>query len=307
MNVSVYGAANEEEETVRVLNHAIDTGCNFWDTADIYLNEKVLAKVLKTRRQEVFICTKFGNQRDAATGTFLGVSGKPEYVRKCCEDSLERLGVDCIDLFYQHRVDRNTPIEETVAAMAQLVKEGKVRYLGLSECSAETLRRAHKVYPIAAVQLEYSPWSLDIEENGLLEACRELGVAIVAYSPLGRGFLTGSIKTLDDLEATDFRRHSPRFSPENFANNLVLVDKIRELATQKGCTPSQFVLAWVLAQGEDFIIIPGTKRTKYLDDNGGALDVQLTKGDMDAMRAAIKGTSVLGQRYAAMHMANVNI
>jgi len=306
MNPQVYGPANDAD-SLQVLHHALDTGCTFWDTADIYANEDLLAQVLHLRRNEVFLCTKFGNQRDPVTKAYLGVNGTPEYVRKCCDDSLRRLGVSCIDLYYQHRVDRKTPIEETVRAMAELVKEGKVRYLGLSECSAETLRRACKVHPIAAVQVEYSPWTLDIETNGLLAAARELGVAIVAYSPLGRGFLTGAIKSLDDLDPSDSRRHSPRFSPDNFANNLALVDKIQQIAAKKGCLPSQFVLAWVLAQGDDFIVIPGTKRAKYLDENRGALDVSITKEDMDAMHEAINSTSVLGQRYAAVHMANLNL
>jgi len=310
MNSYAYGPASDEE-CAAVLNHAIDIGCTFWDTADVYANETLLGEVLKKRRDEVFICTKFGIVRDPHNKAFLGmdlpVCGTPEYVRMCCDESLKRLGVETIDLYYQHRVDRNTPIEETVRAMAELVKENKVRYLGLSECSAETLRRACKVHPIAAVEVEYSPWSLDVEENGLLAAARELGVAIVAYAPLGRGFLTGTIKSFDDLDPSDSRRRWPRYAPENFANNLVLVDKIKELAAKKGCSPSQFVLAWVLAQGDDFIVIPGTKHIKYLDENRGALDVTINEDDKSAMRAAITGTTVRGERYAAAQLAHVSI
>eukprot|EP00160_Parvularia_atlantis_P015182 Unigene4208_Nuclearia_a/m.12796 Unigene4208_Nuclearia_a/g.12796 ORF Unigene4208_Nuclearia_a/g.12796 Unigene4208_Nuclearia_a/m.12796 type:complete len:334 (+) Unigene4208_Nuclearia_a:33-1034(+) len=310
MGMSEFYGATDDEESLRVLHHSLDVGCTFWDTSDIYgpfKNEILLGQVLKMRRREVFLCTKFGIVRDPANPSFRAVSGKPEYVRKACEASLQRLGVDCIDLYYQHRVDKDTPIEETVGAMAELVREGKVRFLGLSECSAATLRRAHKVHPIAAVQIEYSPWSLDIEENGLLAACRELGVSIVAYSPLGRGFLTGSIKSPDDFAPDDYRRFAPRFSKENFHKNLELVDKLKELAAKKGCTVSQFVLAWVLAQGDDFIVIPGTKRMKYFDENYGALTVQLTQEDLQAVRDAVKTSNVTGERYAPAGMAIVNV
>ncbi|KAI9488406.1 pyridoxine 4-dehydrogenase [Zychaea mexicana] len=303
----VYGAADDEEST-RTLNRALELGCTFWDTADMYgvgQNERFLSETVKKNRDKVFICTKFGNVRDPETGAFLRVDGTPEYVRKACDASLKRLGIDTIDLYYQHRVDKNTPIEETVKAMAELVKEGKVRYLGLSECSAETLRRAYKVHPIAAVQIEYSPWYLGIEQNGLLNAARELGVSIVAYSPLGRGFLTGAVKSLDDLPKDDYRRQAPRFFPENFQKNLDLVKRIEELAAKKGVTPSEYVLAWVLAQGEDFFVIPGTKKVKYLEKNvnGGKLD--LTKEEEAEMRAAIEAAAPQGDRYAAHFMASV--
>jgi len=310
MGMSDFYGDVDDEESIRVLNRSIDLGINFWDTSDIYgpfKNEILLSNVLKTRRSEVFLCTKFGIVRDETTGAFKGVNSKPEYVLQCCANSLKRLGVDYIDLYYQHRVDPNTPIEETMAALVQLQKEGKIRHIGLSECSAHTLRRAYKVAPVAAVQIEYSPWTLDIEENGLLDACKELGVSIVAYSPLGRGFLTGAIKSPNDFDASDFRRHNPRFQGENFNKNLVLVDKINEIAKKKGCTNSQLVLAWVLAQGELFLTIPGTKRVKYLEENSGALGVEITKEDDQSIREVIKQIQIQGTRYDANSLKMLNI
>ncbi|KAG2223699.1 hypothetical protein INT45_007277 [Circinella minor] len=303
----VYGAANDEESR-RVLTRALELGCTFWDTADMYgvgQNERFLSEMVKKNRSKVFICSKFGIVRDQETGAHLGVCGTPEYVRKACNASLERLGIDTIDLYYQHRVDKNVPIEETVKAMAELVKEGKVRYLGLSECNADTLRRAYKIHPIAAVQIEYSPWYLGIEKNGLLAAARELGVSIIAYSPLGRGFLTGAIRSLDDLPENDNRRLAPRFSPENFQKNLDLVERIHELATKKGVTPSEYVLAWVLAQGNDFFTIPGTKKVRYLEKNINGGQLELTKEEEAEMRAAIDAAAPQGDRYAPQFMTSV--
>jgi aryl-alcohol dehydrogenase-like predicted oxidoreductase len=302
-----YGTTLSESDSLAVLNEAIDNGVNFIDTADMYgngKNEELLAKLLKQRRNDVFLCTKFGNVR-SEKGEFLGVNGKPEYVRKACEDSLHRLGVETIDLYYQHRVDRNTPIEETVGEMAKLVQEGKVRYLGLSECSAETLRRAHKVHPIAALQVEYSPWTTDIERNGLLEACRDLNVAIIAYSPLGRGFLTGRYKKVEDFEEGDYRRHNPRFQGENFKKNYELVEKLTEMAKQKGITAGQLTLAWVLAQGDDFIPIPGTKSIKYLRENNASASVELSEKDLQQIREIINSIEIQGDRYASMETVNV--
>ncbi|KAI9202309.1 aldo/keto reductase [Polychytrium aggregatum] len=309
MGMSEFYGASNDEESIAVLNRAIDLGATFWDTADIYGygdNERLLAKVLATRRDSVFLCTKFGIVRDRTDPTVRGFSGTPEYVRKACEASLERLQVQTIDLYYLHRADPNIPIEVTVAAMAELVKEGKVRYLGLSEVSGDTLRRAYAVHPIAAVQVEYSPWTLDIETNGLLDACRELGVTIVAYSPLGRGFLTGQYQSLDDFAADDYRRFSPRFAGDNFQKNLDLVRKFEEIAKAKGVSTSQFVLAWVVAQGEDFITIPGTKRVKYLEENMGAANVEITAEDKAAVRQILDSFEVSGDRYPTNMMAALN-
>ncbi|KAI8814499.1 auxin-induced protein PCNT115 [Cladochytrium replicatum] len=297
------------EEGVQVLNRTLDLGCNFIDTADAYgigANEELLAKVLKERRDEIFLCTKFSIVRSATDPNVRGIRGDREYVRSACEASLKRLGIDCIDLYYQHRVDPNTPIEVTVAAMAELVKEGKVKYIGLSEASAETIRRAHAVHPITAYQVEYSPWTLDIETDDRLKVCRELGIAIVAYSPLGRGFLTGAIKSLDDLAPDDWRRTTPRFQGENFEKNLELVEALKALAQKKGVTPSQLCLAWVLAQGEDFFVIPGTKRITYLEENVKALDVKLTSEELAEIRSVISKIPVNGLRYSAPMMAYVN-
>ncbi|KAJ2414529.1 hypothetical protein H4218_005744 [Coemansia sp. IMI 209128] len=308
MGMSSFYGPVDDAESLKVLNHAIDMGCTFWDTADLYgagHNERLLGQVLKTRRDEVFLCTKFGVAHTEAGPDFVGnfdklVTGynsKPDYVRSQVEKSLGRLGIDQIDLYYQHRVDPNTPIEETVGAMAGLVKEGKVRYIGLSECSADELRRAYKIHPIAAVEIEYSPWSTHIETSGLLDACRELGVTVVAYSPLGRGFMTGQIRSIDDLDKDDWRRSNPRFKPEHFANNLKLVDAFESLAKKRGCRPGQVALAWLMAQEKNLIVIPGTKRIKYLDENLGAGQITLTEEEIKALREFVDAANVQGERY----------
>ncbi|KAL0084978.1 oxidoreductase [Phycomyces blakesleeanus] len=310
MGMSEFYGPTNDEENIKTLERSIEIGSTFWDTSDLYgidsHNERLLSGVLKTQRDKIFLATKFGFVRTKA-GEITGISGKPEYVREAFGKSRKRLGVDVVDLYYQHRVDPNTPIEETVRAMAELVKEGRVRFIGLSECSAATLRRAHKVHPITAVQTEYSPWTLDIETNGLLDTARELGVSIVAYSPLGRGFLTGAIKSLDDLDITDLRRYFPRFYPENFTKNLDLVEGITSLATKKGVTPSQYVLAWVLAQGPEFIVIPGTRKIKYLEENVKAGDIVLSKEEVAEMRRLIENADTAGKRYLPEHLAFVDL
>ncbi|PKC54265.1 aldo/keto reductase [Rhizophagus irregularis] len=309
MGMSEFYGSADEQENINVLNRAIELGSTFWDTSDIYgngANEILLSKVLKDKRDKVFLCTKFGSLRNS-NGAFLGVSGKPEYVRQACEKSLKRLGFYYIDLYYQHRMDPNTPIEDTVGALAELVKEGKVKYIGLSECSAETLRRAHKVHPIAAIQMEYSPWTIDIEKNGIMEACRELGVTIVAYSPLGRGFLTGKYKSIDDFEPDDFRRAVPRFQGENFNKNLEIVRKFEEFANKKGVTPSQLCLAWVLAQGDNIVAIPGTRKIKYLEENFEAAKIHLTPEELSEIRQIINSIEIIGARYQEEHMKMVDI
>ncbi|KAI9268876.1 pyridoxine 4-dehydrogenase [Phascolomyces articulosus] len=297
----LYGPSDGEEANMKVLNRALELGCHFWDTSDVYGlggNELLLGKYFAKsgNRSKVFLCTKFGLIRDKHSNKLLGVNGKPEYVRECCENSLERLGVDTIDLYYQHRVDPKTPIEVTVTAMKELIKEGKVRYLGLSECSPEILRRAHSIHPITAVQMEYSPWTLDIENNGLLETARELGVTIVAYAPLGRGFLTGGIKSPGDLTQDDWRRTSPRFFPENFTKNMDLVKEIHQFSKTKNISPSELILAWVIAQGKDFITIPGTKRIKYLEENVKGGQVELSDQDLLALRRIINAAEISGAR-----------
>ena len=277
-----------DEESIRVIHRYLDSGGNFLDTADIYgvgRNEVLVGKAIAGRRARVVLATKFGNVR-GPNGEFLGMRGDPQYVKECCDASLKRLGVDVIDLYYQHRVDPKTPIEATVGAMAELVKAGKVRYLGLSEASSATMRRAVKVHPIAALQTEYSLWSRD-SETDVLPAVRELGIGFVAYSPLGRGFLTGQFKKFEDLPADDYRRNAPRFQGENFQKNLDLLAKIEKLAKSKNCSPSQLALAWVLAQGEDIVPIPGTKRAKYLDDNLGALRVHLAPDELRQIDAIL--------------------
>jgi aryl-alcohol dehydrogenase-like predicted oxidoreductase len=287
-----------DEESIRVIHRYLDAGGNFLDTADMYgigRNEILVGKAIAGRRKQVVLATKFGNVR-GPNGEFLGIRGDPPYVKECCDASLKRLGVDVIDLYYQHRVDPKTPIEATVGAMAELVKAGKVRHLGLSEASPATIRRAVKVHPIAALQTEYSLWSRDPEAE-IMPITRELGVGFVAYSPLGRGFLTGQFKKYDDLPADDYRRNAPRFQGENFQKNLDLVTKLEDLARAKGCTPSQLALAWVLAQGEDIVPIPGTKRVKYLDDNLGALRVRLTPDELRQIDAILPASAVSGERY----------
>jgi len=307
MGMSEFYGDGDEAESIATIHRALELGVNFLDTADMYgpfTNEKLVGRAIKGRRNEVALATKFGNVR-GLDGSFLGVNGTPEYVAVACEASLRRLGVDTIDLYYQHRVDPKTPIEDTVGAMTRLVEEGKVRFLGLSEAGIETIRRAYKVHPIAALQTEYSLWTRD-PEDGILAVCRELGIGFVPYSPLGRGFLTGQIKSFDDLAADDYRRNSPRFQGENFEQNLELVKHIERLASEKGCTPSQLALAWVLAQGEEIVPIPGTKRRKYLEENVAALEVKLTPEDLRRIdEVAPKGVAA-GTRYPEAGMAAVN-
>ncbi|HJR14976.1 MAG TPA: aldo/keto reductase [Rhodanobacteraceae bacterium] len=304
MGMSEFYGGHDDAESIRVVHHALDAGLNFLDTADIYgphTNEVLVGKAIRERRDEVFLATKFGIMRDPEDSAKRSVNGRPDYVRAACDASLKRLGVDHIDLYYQHRVDPATPIEDTVDAMAELVRAGKVRFLGLSEPSAKTIERAHAVHPITAVQSEYSLWTRD-PEDGVLQTCVQLGIGFVPYSPLGRGFLTGAIKSPDDFAPDDYRRSSPRFQGENFEKNLALVDKVRELASHKGCTPSQLALAWVLAQGEHVVPIPGTKRIGYLDENIGALDVTLDDGELAAIDAAFPVDAAAGARYAEASM-----
>ena len=297
----------DDAESIRVIHCYLDAGGNFLDTADVYgtgKNEVLVGKAIAGRRQDVVLATKFANVR-GPKGEFLGIRGDRQYVKEACDASLKRLGVDQIDLYYQHRVDAKTPIEETVGAMAELVQAGKVRHLGLSEAAPATIRRAAQVHPIAALQTEYSLWSREPEVE-LLPTVRELGIAFVAYSPLGRGFLTGAFKTIDDLPADDFRRNSPRFQGENFAKNLELVAKIKQLAVAKGCTPSQLALAWVLAQGPDIVPIPGTKRSKYLDENLAAAQIKFSSDELAQIDAILPSGSAAGERYAPGGMQNVN-
>ncbi len=299
--------ARDAKESVATIHRAIELGITFLDTADMYgpfTNEELVGRAVQDRRDRVIIATKFGNMR-GEDGSFLGINGTPEYVRKACEGSLRRLKTDVIDLYYQHRVDRATPIEETVGAMAELVREGKVRYLGLSEASAATIRRAHAVHPISALQTEYSLWSREPEDE-ILPTTRELGIGFVPYSPLGRGFLTGRFRSIDELPADDYRRNSPRFQGENFEKNLDLVRLVEDLAAEKRCTPSQLALAWLLHRGDDITPIPGTKRIKYVEENAGAMAVRLTAGDVRRIDQIAPLGVAIGTRYPEAGMRNVN-
>ena len=307
MGMSEFYGATDDAESMRTIHRALELGIDFLDTSNAYgpyTNEVLVGKALADRRDRAFIATKFGIVREPGNPTKRSFNGKPDYVREQCEGSLERLGIETIDLYYQHRVDADTPIEDTVGAMAKLVEAGKVRYLGLSEASAETIRKAHAVHPIAALQSEYSLFSRDIEDSGVLATIRELGIALVPYSPLGRGMLSGTIRSIDDLAPDDFRRHSPRFAGENFAKNLALVDAVRAIATEIGATPSQIALAWVLAQGEDMLPIPGTKRVDRLEENAAASDLRLSADQLRRIEAAAPKGAAVGDRYADMSMVN---
>jgi aryl-alcohol dehydrogenase-like predicted oxidoreductase len=301
-------SAKDDAEAISVIHKALERGLTFLDSADMYgpyTNEELVGKAIAGRRRQVFLATKFGIQRDPANPKVRGISGKPDYVRSSCEGSLKRLGVERIDLYYQHRVDRTTPIEDTIGAMAELIKAGKIAHIGLSEPSVDTIRKAHRVHPITAVQSEYSLWSRE-PEDGVLQACRELGIGFVPYSPLGRGFLTGRFRSIEDLDANDYRRHSPRFQGENFAKNLQLVEKVTQIATEKNCTPAQLALAWLLAQDSHIVPIPGTTNAARLEENIGATELTLTPVDLMRIASVAPHGIAAGTRYDEAGMRSVN-
>lgn len=308
MGMSDFYGDRDEQESIATLNRALELGVTFFDTADAYgphTNEELIGRVLKPYRDRIVLATKFGILRDPGKPGFRGINGKPDYVKQSCEGSLRRLQVDCIDLYYQHRVDPDTPIEETIGAMTELVQQGKVRFLGLSEASAESIRRAHAIHPITALQSEYSLWTRD-PESEILPTCRELGIGFVPYSPLGRGFLTGKIQKPEDLPEDDYRRSTPRFQGENFQRNLDIVQRVEEIAREKHCTPAQLALAWVLAQGNHIVPIPGTKRRKYLQENIGALAVDLTSKDLERIDEVAPKDAFAGSRYPEAMMKLLN-
>ncbi len=308
MGMSEFYGARDDEASLKTLHRAFELGVTFWDTADMYgpyINEELVGKALKGIRKEITLATKFGILRDPSNPTRRGINGKPDYVKSSCEGSLKRLNTEVIDLYYLHRVDADTPIEETVGAMGQLVTAGKIKGIGLSEVSAATLRRAHATFPVSAIQSEYSLFTRDPEEE-ILPLCKELGIAFVPYSPLGRGFLTGQIKSFEDFDATDYRRFSPRFQGDNFKKNLALVKKVEDIAQQKGCTPSQLALAWVMTQGDFLFPIPGTKHIKYLEENVGALNVGFSKDELQILDAIFPKDAVQGLRYAEQMMGSLN-